>query len=57
MSASENQASRKSEFNQVVEEQLVKGLFEMRRTEVELGDMGQMEATGNLDANGKPILR
>ena len=34
MSASENQASRKAEFNQVVEEQLVNGLYEMRRTEV-----------------------
>ena len=39
MSASENQASRKAEFNQVVEEQLTQGLFEMRRTEVELKDV------------------
>jgi hypothetical protein len=30
MSASENQASRKSEFNQIIEEQLAKGLFKMR---------------------------
>ncbi|MEN6367614.1 MAG: SPFH domain-containing protein [Thermoguttaceae bacterium] len=57
MSASENQASRKAEFNQVVEEQLTKGLFEMRRTEVELNDAAQLEATGNVDANGKPIMR
>lgn len=57
MSASENQASRKSEFNQTVEEQLIKGLFEMRRTEVELNDAAQLEATGNFDANGKPIMR
>lgn len=56
MSASENQASRKAEFNQVVEEQLVKGLFEMRRTEVELTDTAQIEATGAVDANGKPIM-
>jgi hypothetical protein len=57
MSASENQAARKAEFNQVVEEQLVKGLFEMRRTEVELNDMGQLEATGNVGADGKPIMK
>jgi len=56
MSASENQASRKAEFNQVVEEQLSKGLFEMRRTEVELSDMGQLEAAG-IGADGKPIMR
>ena len=56
MSASENQASRKSEFNQVVEEQLARGLFEMRRTEVELNDAAQLEATG-VGADGKPIMR
>ena len=56
MSASENQASRKAEFNQVVEEQLAKGLFEMRRTEVELNDMGQLEAAG-VGSDGKPIMR
>ena len=57
MSASENQASRKAEFNQVVEEQLTQGLFEMKRTEVELSDMGQLEATGNTSPDGKPIMR
>lgn len=57
MSASENQASRKAEFNQVVEEQLAKGLFEMRRTEVELNDTAQIEATGNVGPDGKPIVR
>jgi hypothetical protein len=57
MSASENQASRKAEFNQVVEEQLVKGLFEMRRTEVELADTSQMEATGAIGPDGKPIMQ
>jgi hypothetical protein len=56
MSASENQASRKAEFNQVVEEQLIKGLFEMERTEVELNDVAQMEAAG-IGADGKAIMR
>lgn len=56
MSASENQASRKAEFNQIVEEQLVAGLFEMRRTEVELLDTAQMETTG-MTPDGKPIIR
>ncbi len=55
MSASENQASRKAEFNQVVEEQLSNGLFEMRRTEVELNDAVQMEAAG-VGSDGKPIM-
>jgi hypothetical protein len=36
MSASENQASRKSEFNTVVLDQLNDGLYEMRRVEREL---------------------
>jgi hypothetical protein len=53
MSASENQASRKAEFNQVVEEQLAKGLFEMRRTEVELKDVS--ESTPQPGPDGKPI--
>ena len=57
MSASENQASRKAEFNQSVEEQLSKGLFEMRRTEVELSDTAQIEATGSVGPDGKPIVR
>lgn len=39
MSASENQSSRKAEFNQITEEQLKRGLFEMHRTEVELKDV------------------
>jgi hypothetical protein len=42
MSASENQASRKSEFNQIVEEQLSRGLFKMRRTEIELDDLSEI---------------
>lgn len=56
MSASENQASRKAEFNQVVEQQLSDGLFEMRRTEVELNDAAQLEAAG-VGPDGKPIMR
>ncbi len=56
MSASENQASRKTEFNNVVESQLATGLFDMRRTEVELNDMAQLEAAG-VGADGKPIMR
>lgn len=44
MSASENQASRKAEFNQIVEEQLSRGLFKMRRTEIELNDLAEIVA-------------
>lgn len=54
MSASENQASRKAEFNQVVEEQLVRGLFEMRRTEVELRDVSET-TTPQVGPDGKPV--
>jgi len=43
MSASENQASRKAEFNEVVEEQLKKGLFEMRRTTIELDEVAEIK--------------
>lgn len=48
MSASENQASRKSEFSQVIEEQLSGGLYEMRRVERALPD--------RLDEKGKPVM-
>jgi hypothetical protein len=44
MSASENQASRKSEFNTVVLDQLNDGLYEMRRVERELD---QTDEKGN----------
>ena len=44
MSASENQASRKSEFNSVVLDQLNDGLYEMRRVERELD---QVDEKGN----------
>ena len=54
MSASENQASRKAEFNQVVEEQLKRGLFQMQRTEVELKDVSEATTT-QMSADGKPI--
>jgi hypothetical protein len=55
MSASENQASRKAEFNQVVEQQLKSGLFEMRRTEVELKDVSETSTSTVTGADGKPI--
>jgi regulator of protease activity HflC (stomatin/prohibitin superfamily) len=47
MSASENQASRKSEFNNVAFEQMNRGLYEMKRVERELKDQ--------FDEKGKPI--
>lgn len=56
MSASENQASRKSEFNQIIEEQLSRGLFKMRRTEIELGDLSTIEDVG-VDSKGAKITR
>lgn len=56
MSASENQASRKGEFNQIVEEQLVHGLFEMRRTSIELEDLTTIEDAGT-DAQGNKVTR
>jgi len=51
MSASENQASRKSEFNQIIEEQLGSGLFKMRRTEIELSDLATIEEGKDADGN------
>lgn len=53
MSASENQASRKSEFNQLIEEQLAVGLYKMRRTEIELNDLATVEES--LDSEGNKI--
>lgn len=47
MSASENQSSRKAEYTQVVEEQLRRGLYSMRRTTVALKD--------RLDDKGNPV--
>lgn len=47
MSASENQAARKAEYTQVVEEQLRRGLYSMRRTTVALRD--------RMDDKGNPI--
>lgn len=51
MSASENQASRKAEFNQIIEEQLTNGLFKMRRTEIELNDLSTIEQVEDKDGN------
>jgi hypothetical protein len=47
MSATENQASRKAEYSQVVEEQLRHGLFQMRRVQVLLKD--------RTDDKGNPV--
>jgi hypothetical protein len=56
MSASENQSSRKAEFNQIVEDQLIKGLFKMRRTTIELDDLSEIEEVG-VDASGNKITK
>lgn len=56
MSASENQASRKGEFNQIIEEQLSSGLFKTRRTEIELDDLSTIEETG-VAADGSKIVK
>jgi hypothetical protein len=56
MSASENQSSRKSEFNQIVEEQLKLGLFKMKRTSIELDDLSEIEEVG-VDAAGNKVTR
>jgi len=47
MSASEHQSARKAEFTQLVHDQLVTGLYEMRKVERELKD--------RTDERGKPI--
>lgn len=56
MSASENQASRKAEFNQMVEAQLAKGLFEMRRTTIELDEVSEIQE-GIDPVTGKKIVK
>ena len=63
MSASENQAARKSEFNEVAYKQMNEGLYEMRRIERTLD---QVDEKGNpirvlateivLDKDGKPVV-
>jgi len=47
MSASENQSARKSEFTQIIQEQLVAGLYEMRKVEKVL--------PGKVDETGEPV--
>lgn len=54
MSASENQASRKAEFNQIIEEQLSRGLFKMRRTKIELDDVVEIADAGT-DKDGNKV--
>lgn len=56
MSASENQSSRKSEFNQLIENQLRDGRYKMRRTTIELDDLSEIEEVG-VDAQGNKITR
>jgi hypothetical protein len=56
MSASENQSSRKAEFNQIVEEQLAQGLFKMRRTSITLDDLVEIE-DGGFDEAGNKVVR
>jgi hypothetical protein len=56
MSASENQASRKGEFNWMCEEQLTQGLFKMRRTKIELDDIVELADAG-LDAKGNKVTK
>ncbi len=56
MSASENQASRKAEFNLIVEEQLAKGLFKMKRTKITLDDLTEIVDAG-VDSEGKQLTK
>lgn len=56
MSASENQASRKGEFNQIIEAQLSVGLYKTRRTKIELDDLSTIE-DGGLNDKGEKITR
>lgn len=51
MSSSEHQASRKAEFNSLVQEQLSRGLFKTESTTVELDDVAEVEQ----GADGKVI--
>lgn len=48
MSASEHQTARKAEFNQVVQDQLSAGLYEMKRVSTKLED--------RVDSNGKDVM-
>jgi hypothetical protein len=54
MSASENQASRKAEFNHIIEEQLKSGLFATRRIENELPDLTELEE--GVDEHGNKTM-
>ncbi len=54
MSASQNQAARKAEFNQIVEGQLSDGLYKMRQTQVTLNDLTEIVNVG-VDADGNAL--
>ncbi len=56
MSASENQASRKGEFNQIIEEQLSRGLYKTVRTKIELDDLSTIE-DGGVNEKGEKVTR
>lgn len=56
MSASENQASRKAEFNETVEAQLKRGLFEMNRTTIELDEVAEIKQVKDpVTGESKPV--
>jgi len=56
MSASENQASRKAEFNHIVEAQLANGLYKMRRTKITLDDLTEIVDAG-VDKDGNRVTK
>jgi len=56
MSASENQASRKAEFAQVIQNMMQDGLYVMRQTRVTLEDQALIEVEANADGKA-PVLR
>lgn len=62
MSTSEHQSARRSEYNALVQEQLEKGLYEMRKTERKLDqkdEKGQniiVVATEVVEKDGKPVI-
>lgn len=62
MSTSEHQSARRSEYNALVQEQLERGLYEMRKTERKLdqkdekGNQIIVVATEVVEKDGKPII-
>jgi len=64
MSASENQSARKAEFTQLIESQLIDGLYQMKRLErkIETGDKDDSKSLRRIttelicDSNGNPVI-